>query len=99
MVAHDVQAYQDAKGDRVRRIRELLRDYVLVLANSGMRTGDANSLRIRDVIPFKDEMKRDAAVFTGSARVQHSAYQTAEAPIVTGSRFQNLSLSWIWDYL
>jgi integrase len=41
----------DAKDERTRRSRELLRDYVLVLANSGMRIGEANNLRLRDVIP------------------------------------------------
>lgn len=38
--------------------RELLRDYVLILANSGLRVGEANSLKIRDVIPFKDDAGR-----------------------------------------
>lgn len=38
--------------------RQLLRDYVLILANSGMRVGEANNLRIRDVQPFKDEFGR-----------------------------------------
>jgi len=41
-----------------RQTRELLRDYVLILANSGMRVGEANDLRIRDVIPFTDEAGR-----------------------------------------
>jgi len=36
----------DAKDDRTRQSRELLRDYVLVLANSGMRVGEANNLKI-----------------------------------------------------
>jgi len=48
----------DAKDERIRRSRELLRDYVLVLANSGIRIGEANNLRIRDVIPFRDEKGR-----------------------------------------
>ena len=38
--------------------RELLRDYVLVLANSGLRVGEANNLKIRDVIPFIDDTGR-----------------------------------------
>jgi integrase len=49
---------KDAKDERTKRSRELLRDYVLVLANSGMRVGEANNLRIRDVIPFKDDKGR-----------------------------------------
>jgi integrase len=48
----------DAKDERTRRSRELLRDYVLILANSGMRVGEANNLRIRDVIPFRDDKGR-----------------------------------------
>ena len=35
-----------AKYDRTRQSRELLRDYVLILANSGMRVGEANNLKI-----------------------------------------------------
>ena len=46
---------RDAKDERTRRSIELLRDYVLILANSGTRVGEANSLRIRDVIPFRDD--------------------------------------------
>ena len=48
----------DAKDERTRRSRELLRDYVLILANSGMRVGEANNLGIRDVIPFRDDKGR-----------------------------------------
>ena len=46
-----------------RASRELLRDYVLILANSGMRVGEANNLKIRDVIPFKDGQGRDSFRF------------------------------------
>ncbi len=38
--------------------RQLLADYVLVLANSGMRVGEANSLKIRDLETFKDDLDR-----------------------------------------
>jgi integrase len=41
-----------------RATRELLRDYVLILANSGMRVGEANNLRMADVVPFTDELGR-----------------------------------------
>ena len=34
--------------------RRLLRDYVLILANSGIRVGEANNLKWRDVVPFQD---------------------------------------------
>ena len=33
-------------------------DYVLILANSGMRVGEANNLRESDVVAFTDELKR-----------------------------------------
>lgn len=38
--------------------RELLRDYVLILANSGMRVGEANSMKESDVEAFVDELGR-----------------------------------------
>ena len=43
-----------------RATRELLCDYVLILANSGMRVGEANNLRMRDIIPFTDEWGRES---------------------------------------
>jgi integrase len=49
----------EAATDRARRSRQLLRDYVLVLANSGMRVGEANNLRVRDVVHFKDSLGRN----------------------------------------
>src|SRR4051794_13538519 len=48
----------DAKDERTRRSRELLRGYVLILANCGMRIGEANNLRIRDVLAFRDDKGR-----------------------------------------
>ncbi len=38
--------------------RLMLRDYVLILANSGMRVGEANNLQWRDIVPFTDELGR-----------------------------------------
>lgn len=38
--------------------REMLRDYVHILAKSGMRVGEANNLQVGDVIEFKDELGR-----------------------------------------
>jgi len=49
----------DAGDARLRRSREFLRDYVLVLANSGMRVGEANNLKLRDVMPFRDAKGRN----------------------------------------
>ena len=42
-----------------RYTRELLRDYVLILANSGIRVGEANNLREQDLIKFTDEAGRE----------------------------------------
>jgi integrase len=48
------------KNNEARRYtRELLRDYVLILANSGMRVGEANNLRERDLIKFTDDLGRE----------------------------------------
>ena len=49
---------QTARDQHTRRSRELLRHYVLVLANSGIRPGEANNLNVRDVHPFKDDKGR-----------------------------------------
>ena len=47
-----------ARDKRIRASRVLLRNYVLVLAYSGLRPGEANDLRVRDVHPFTDEKGR-----------------------------------------
>jgi integrase len=47
-----------AKDLHTRLSRELLRYYVLVLANSGMRPGEAHKVRLHDVHPFRDERGR-----------------------------------------
>lgn len=46
---------KQAEHAEYRYTRELLRDYVLILANSGIRVGEANSLRESDVQAFVDE--------------------------------------------
>lgn len=48
----------EAKEGERRYTRELLRDYVLILANSGMRVGEANNLKETDVEEFTDERGR-----------------------------------------
>lgn len=46
-----------------RYTRELLRDYVLILANSGMRVGEANNLKESDIVEFKDDIGRKNYMF------------------------------------
>jgi integrase len=48
-----------ARDKRTRASRELLRSYVLVLANSGIRTGEANKLKVTDVHSFVDDKQRN----------------------------------------
>ena len=57
-LAHTRKRIKTAKDNRTRRSRELLRYYVLVLANSGLRPGEANNLKLRDVHSFTDEKGR-----------------------------------------
>lgn len=47
-----------AETDRQRYPRLLLRDYVYVLSNSGMRVGEANNLQWQDVTEFTDNLGR-----------------------------------------
>lgn len=47
-----------SRDKRTRKSRELLRNYVLVIAHSGLRPGEINDLNVRDVHPFKDEKGR-----------------------------------------
>ena len=50
---------RDTDNTRWRYTRELLRDYVLLLANSGLRIGEGNGLRLGDLVKFKDENDRE----------------------------------------
>jgi len=55
VMQRQIQAHVlDAKNRRERESRLLLHDYVLVLALSGMRVGEANALRMRDVEAIMD---------------------------------------------
>lgn len=51
--------YEEKRNPKWHYTRELLRDYVLILANSGMRVGEANNLRVSDLVKFKDENDRE----------------------------------------
>ena len=50
--------FEEKDNAKFRYTRELLRDYVLILANSGMRVGEANALRETDLVEFKDDTGR-----------------------------------------
>lgn len=54
---------KETNNEKWRYTRELLRDYVLLLANSGMRVGEANNLRETDVVAFVDELGRKNYMF------------------------------------
>ena len=45
---------KEEKNKERKYIKETLRDYVLILANSGMRVGEANNLKTSDIEEFKD---------------------------------------------
>jgi len=53
----------ETDNDEWRYTRLLLRDYVLILSNSGMRVGEANNLKESDVIEFKDDLGRKNYMF------------------------------------
>jgi integrase len=50
--------FEEKDNAKFRYTRELLRDYVLILANSGMRVGEANALRETDLVELKDDTGR-----------------------------------------
>lgn len=47
--------WRASKHPRVRRDRALLRDYVLIMTNSGLRKGEARNLKWRDVDTYRNE--------------------------------------------
>jgi len=49
------QWVKQTDNPRVKADRELLRDYVLIMTNSGMRKGEARPLKWRDVNTYKNE--------------------------------------------
>lgn len=54
----------EAQTERQQYPRLLLRDYVYILSNSGMRVGEANSLQWRDITPFVDNLGRENYQFS-----------------------------------
>jgi integrase len=55
---------RETKNKEWKYTKELIRDYVLILANSGMRVGEANNLKDKDVVEFKDELGRRNFMFS-----------------------------------
>jgi len=55
---------RETKNKEWKYTKELIRDYVLILANSGMRVGEANNLKDQDVVEFKDELGRKNYMFS-----------------------------------
>jgi integrase len=87
--------HEEKDNARWRYTRELLRDYVLVLANSGMRVGEANNLRVGDLERFTDERGRENYAFnvngkTGKRYVilRASARRYVERTLERNSRWQ-----------
>lgn len=57
--------WRDAANSEPRKAaRQLLHDYVLTLALSGIRVGEANALKIRDVQAIKDDVGRENIQFS-----------------------------------
>jgi integrase len=52
-----------ADSARKKAPRQLLHDYVLTLALSGMRIGEANNLKVGDVQPIRDDLGRENVQF------------------------------------
>lgn len=58
-------SWRDAANSEPRKAaRQLLHDYVLTLALSGIRVGEANALKIRDVQEIKDDLGRGNIQFS-----------------------------------
>ncbi len=58
-VLHAIDRWIKAcKNPKHLHTRQLLEDYVVILARSGMRVGEANNLKVRDVVSFVDHLNR-----------------------------------------
>lgn len=73
-----------SKGQRFKESRRLLLFYVMILANSGIRTGEANSLKIRDAESFEDDKGRlnFALHVKGKVRARDAILRAEAAPLV-----------------
>jgi len=57
------KSIRESKNAEWKYTKELLRDYVLILARSGMRVGEANNLQDKDIVEFRDEIGRRNFMF------------------------------------
>lgn len=75
---------QRSSAPKFKRSRELLFYYVVVLANSGIRTGEANNLKIRDVEPFTDDLgkKNFHLHVKGKVAYRPAVFRAEAAPIL-----------------
>lgn len=55
--------FEERDNAKFRYTREMLRDYVLILANSGLRVGEANNLKQTDLVRIKDDTGRELYAF------------------------------------
>ena len=86
---------KETDNDSWRYTRELLRDYVLILSNSGMRVGEANNLKESDVVEFKDELGRKNYLFN----VQGKTGKRTVIPRANAVRYieRNIRRNQEWD--
>ena len=86
---------KETDNESWRYTRELLRDYVLILANSGMRVGEANNLKESDVVEFKDELGRKNYLFN----VQGKTGKRTVIPRANAVRYieRNIRRNQEWD--
>lgn len=73
---------KEAKTDRQREIRLLLRDYVLLLGLSGLRVGEVNNLKLRDIEDIVDADGRQNVVF----HVRGKTGERASVPFIEARR-------------
>jgi hypothetical protein len=81
-----------------RYMREMLMDYVLVLRESGMRTGELNSLRENDLTEFRDKLGRRnfRLAVDGKTGKREVVLTAAAAPIIDRVLQRNAAMKDVW---
>lgn len=89
----------DTKKEDWRYTRELLRDYVLILANSGIRVGEANNLREQDLIKFTDDAGHEnyRFVVNGKTGRREVVMRTNALPYIRRTLERNAHWRKLWD--